>query len=234
MKELLKELPDEAGPLARADKYAGLYYSQSGEDVVLWRMLKSRRDGFYVDVGAHHPRKFSNTWLLHKYRGWRGVNIDATQSSIDAFNAERPNDINVCSAVSAQRGVVQLRVTAGGARNTISDAQAASVTRKGVEITEVRSVTAAPLAEILRERLGPTHVIDLMNVDVEGLDLEALQSNDWTAFRPRILVVEDFAFRETPAATPIFQFLNGQGYALASHVFDTSIYVTTRREPAHG
>ena len=60
-------------------------FSQFGEDLVLLNYLKEPH-GFYVDVGAHHPVQFSNTYLLHR-RGWHGVNIDATEEAIARFPA---------------------------------------------------------------------------------------------------------------------------------------------------
>ena len=53
-------------------------FSQEGEDLLIDRMFDGQSVGFYVDVGAHHPTRFSNTYLLY-LRGWRGINIDATQ-----------------------------------------------------------------------------------------------------------------------------------------------------------
>ncbi len=54
-------------PLQRAraklfDIYAVKSYSQEGEDLILRRIFNDRASGFYVDVGAHHPRRFSNTF----------------------------------------------------------------------------------------------------------------------------------------------------------------------------
>lgn len=224
MKNLGKELKPTLQKKVLSDKYTGLYYGQSGEDTVLWRMLKSKRHGFYVDIGAHHPRKFSNTYLLHRFRQWSGVNIDATQSAIDAFNVERPKDINICSAVSLTCGDVQLRVTSGGARNTISDEQAAAVKANGVDIHEIRTIPSAPLADILNEALPAGRAIDLMNIDVEGKDLEVLESNDWARYRPSVIVIEDLEFRAYPMATPIAAFMRQAGYDMASHLFDTTIY----------
>ena len=54
--------------------YAQRSYAQEGEDLLLERILGKQGKGFYVDVGAHHPVRFSNTFLFYK-RGWRGINI---------------------------------------------------------------------------------------------------------------------------------------------------------------
>ena len=44
-------------------------YSQEGEDLVLQRIFANYKSGFYVDVGAHHPKRFSNTFLFIKKDG---------------------------------------------------------------------------------------------------------------------------------------------------------------------
>ena len=43
-------------------------YSQEGEDVVLLGFYERRKKykGFYVDVGSHHPYRFSNTMAFYK------------------------------------------------------------------------------------------------------------------------------------------------------------------------
>src|SRR5436309_16100262 len=77
-----------------ARTYGNLAYSQEGEDLVLRRIFETQAKGIYVDVGAHHPFRFSNTCLLHK-RGWRGINIDAMPGSMTLFERFRPLDVNL-------------------------------------------------------------------------------------------------------------------------------------------
>jgi len=74
---------------------AAVSFAQEGEDRVLYRMFQGRfgRPGFYVDVGAHHPTRFSNTYLFYRM-GWRGINLDAMPGSMAAFARARPRDIN--------------------------------------------------------------------------------------------------------------------------------------------
>src|SRR5579871_3958647 len=74
-------------------------FSQEGEDLIVGRLFEGQKSGFFVDVGAHHPFRFSNTWLLYR-RGWRGINIDGTPGSMEAFRQWRPRDINLECLVS--------------------------------------------------------------------------------------------------------------------------------------
>ena len=76
------------------EKQIDVFYSQQGEDIILHRMFEWQEQGFYIDVGAHHPTRFSNTYKFYK-RGWTGINVDAMPGSMTAFNRLRPKDINI-------------------------------------------------------------------------------------------------------------------------------------------
>ena len=55
--------------------------------------------GRFIDVGAFHPFKLSNTMLLSQL-GWRGINIDCDPVKIARFERLRPRDQNICAAVA--------------------------------------------------------------------------------------------------------------------------------------
>jgi len=63
--------------------------------------------GTYVDLGAFHPIKYSNTCLLFN-NGWSGTNMDLNQTAIDYFNLVRPKDNNVCCAISNKEDKVKV------------------------------------------------------------------------------------------------------------------------------
>src|ERR1700726_1466588 len=89
--------------IEKLDPFVNLAYSQDGEDMILRRLFERQKSGFYVDVGAHHPYRFSNTCYFYR-RGWRGINIDPNPEAIAAFRRDRPHDINVCVGVSEEAG----------------------------------------------------------------------------------------------------------------------------------
>ena len=68
----------------KIDPHSARSYSQEGEDMILRRFLAGQKDGFYVDVGAHHPVRFSNTYYFYK-QGWAGINIEPNPDSLAAF-----------------------------------------------------------------------------------------------------------------------------------------------------
>jgi hypothetical protein len=82
------------------------------------------------------------------------------------------------------------------------------------EVRREIPVPVLPLAEVLARNLPAGQAIDFMSVDVEGHDLSALRSNDWSRFRPRFVVVED---KETDAErSEIVRFMRSQGYGVCA------------------
>ena len=201
-------------------------FSQFGEDLVLQNYL-TEKEGFYVDVGAHHPVQFSNTYLLYR-RGWRGVNIDATEEAIAHFAQARPHDVNLVAAISDQVEEVAFGLFRSPALNRIYAAGSAELEQQKQEqpklwqsMTSSRKLTTRTLAEVLRGAVPPGQRVDFMNVDCEGHDLAVLRSNDWQAFAPRWLAVEDWADTEE---SPIVSFLRERHYRIVATCHLTRIF----------
>jgi len=74
-------------------------YSQFDEDIFLVDFFKEKKNGKFVDLGAFHPMRYNNTYLLYK-TGWSGTNIDLNQTAIDMFNIVRKRDNNKCALIS--------------------------------------------------------------------------------------------------------------------------------------
>jgi FkbM family methyltransferase len=213
-----------------AEPSTRVQFSQFGEDVIIESMLEtfglSKRCGFYVDIGAHHPSYLSNTKLLY-LKGWHGVNIDANESSIALFNRERPRDRNIHCMISNDAEEAEFVSFEDTALNTADPAAISRVTAGGrARIVGTQRMRARRLGEVLAQSVPQGVNIDLMSVDVEGYDLRVLQSNDWEKFAPFFLLVEDpdMSFLLNPK-TKISTFLQPYGYRLISQAFITSIYV---------
>lgn len=189
--------------------------------------------GFYVDVGAHHPVQFSNTYLLHR-RGWRGVNIDATEEAITRFAQARPHDVNLVAAISDQVEEVEFGLFRSPALNRIYATGSSELERQKQEqpklwqsMTGTRKLTTRTLAAVLREAVPVGQKIDFMNIDCEGHDLAVLRSNDWHTYVPQMLAVEDWQDSEE---SPIVAFLREHHYRLVATCQLTRIFQNRRME----
>ena len=92
--------------------------------------------------------------------------------------------------------------------------------------TDKKQIDVRPLREILEENVPAGTAIDLMNIDVEGLDFEVLESNDWDRFSPKILIIEDHTFNpEEPLSSRIVQYLKSKGYKLKANCLISLIFI---------
>ena len=206
------------------DPYIRRSYSQEGEDLVLRKIFKKNQNGFYVDVGAHHPKRFSNTYLLY-LKGWKGINIDATPGSMKIFNKMRPRDINIELGVSSSEGKLDYYLFNEPALNSFSKKLSDKRKENNPNFSKkIVKVDVKPLKEILNVYLK-NYKIDFLNVDVEGMDLDVLQSNDWSKYRPTYILVEILNNNLYEIEKePIFQFLKKQNYVVFAKQVNTVFF----------
>jgi hypothetical protein len=125
-------------------------YSQEGEDILLSRIFKNKKNGFYIDIGAHHPVRFSNTRFFYK-RGWKGINIDACPGSMKAFNLLRRRDINLEIAVGSSGKSPVYHAFEEKALNTFDSAMAEKYVQSGCKKKYEKVIPLVSLKEILGE-----------------------------------------------------------------------------------
>ena len=199
------------------------YFSQSGEDVILNIILRNEREkGIFVDIGAYHPFRFSNTFLLY-LDGWRGVNVDANQGAIDAFNTIRPQDINIRALVSDKVEELEFCRYAEGAFNTanrVSIEGLSKSTNPQTKLVGTDRLTTMTPNQIFDQHVG-SKKFDFLNIDIEGLDRKVLYSIDFSRYRPKAIAIEmdiqDWTSEPTRA------FLANIRYSVHSQCYHTTI-----------
>jgi FkbM family methyltransferase len=200
-------------------------YSQEGEDIVLERIFSNRGDGFFVDVGAHHPMRFSNTYKFYK-KGWRGINIEPNPEGFNLFNKYRPNDININFGVSTQSGFLKYFMFDEPALNTFDE----KVVRQRMRETPFKlvkeiNVKVKELKDILDEYVPKSIQIDFMTIDVEGFDFDVIKSNNWIKYRPNWVLVEQLNLDDIEKLDfEIHNFMKSINYVLFAKTFNTLFY----------
>ena len=199
-------------------------YSQFGEDLVVRTHFGENFDnsiGRFIDVGAFHPFKLSNTMLLSQL-GWRGINIDCDPVKIARFEKLRPFDQNICAAVAeVPRDMVYLeypkgftnRIADSGEKNPLSGCG-----EKPLKATPIRVTT---LTHIIEQSVFRGQHFHYLNVDCEGQDLSVLRGLDFSRYSPDLISAE--AFTKT-AKAELTAFLAGLGYELTDIVHLTLFF----------
>jgi FkbM family methyltransferase len=203
-------------------------YSQEGEDMILRRVFEHKADGFYVDVGAHHPMRFSNTHFFYR-RGWRGINVDARPGSKRVFDRARRRDVNVECGIARQAGVANYYEFNEPALNGFSASLSGQRDgRSDYRIVATHQVQVVTLRELLDAHLPPGQQIDFLSIDVEGLDLDVVLSNDWEKYRPAFVLVEILGTSLGDVIdSPIAQAMAAEGYEIFAKCVNTVFFRKT-------
>lgn len=216
----------------RARRKVNESFAQEGEDLVLSRLFESLHPGqrFYVDVGAHHPFRFSNT--MHFYlAGWRGINIEPNPALSLLFTKYRPRDINLCAGVSDCSGTLKYWKFNEPALNTFDSETMEKILREHREyvLNGSEEIPVFTLAEILDRHMPAGTGIDFLSVDVEGFDLKVLKSNNWPKYRPKVVLFEDRGLTlDGLSSSAGHQYLTSLGYTAYAKTINTLFYVDPR------
>ncbi|WP_205945216.1 FkbM family methyltransferase [Pedobacter hiemivivus] len=199
-------------------------YSQEGEDGILSRVFGNRQDGFFVDVGAHHPIRFSNTYKFYE-NGWRGINIDACPGSMEPFNRIRPLDINLEIPVSNLKEKMPFYVFNETALNTFSLELANEYQKKdSYWIDKTVVMETSTLASILDDHLPANQEIDFLSIDAEGFDFQILISNNWTKYKPKVVLIEcDLSIAEF-MDSDLYRFMEKEQYEFFAKTVKTVFF----------
>ena len=161
-------------------------YGLNGEDVILWRALKTVENGFYIDVGAADPKRYSVTQAFYE-RGWNGINIEPTAGHFAKLASERTRDHNVNALIGTGPAEAAFYEFDSLDLSTMSPEIAQRHIDAGIEY-RVRTVPVIRLADVCAFRgAEPIHFI---KIDVEGAERDVLLSMDFKTYRPWIVVVE--------------------------------------------
>ena len=191
------------------------HFAEFAEDVMVSRIFKNLKKGFYVDVGAYHPFKGSLTFNLYN-KGWKGMNLDLSKTSIDLFNIARPKDININAAISDFNGD-----TFYYENSPIN--QQNSLFNEGRDQKKIK-IKSYELSKLLNFK--QIDKVDFINIDTEGNELNVLKGIDFNKYKPVLITIEDNSFDlENKNKKEKISFLNEKGYKLINIVGVTMFFV---------
>lgn len=213
------------------DGYAIKSYSQEGEDMILYRIFERQRTGFYIDIGAYHPKKYSNTYFFYK-RGWRGISIEPNPTVIKLFKKYRAGDTNLEMGVSDQEGELTYFMFDEPALNSFDkDLSEERVSNTNYRMIGRKKVKVNRLDAILAKHLPKNIAIDFMSIDAEEYDLNIIKSNDWDIYRPKCLLVESLESSLSGIFDcPLHHYIIDHNYELFAKTFNSLFYIDKLKE----
>jgi len=205
-------------------------YGQQGEDLVIMQALemlgipKPR----YLDVGAFHPTIGSNTYLAY-LSGGSGVLVEPNPPMAQMIAEVRPRDIVINAGVGtseAEKADYYL-MRDRPQLNTFSKAQVERYVADGGQLERTIEMRLVSMDDLLKEHFAEG--IDLLSVDVEGLDHEVLQSMSPDGPRPAVICVETSVYGSTALVPETIALLRERGYAARGGSMINTVFVDLER-----
>jgi FkbM family methyltransferase len=202
-------------------------YSQCGEDVIIDFIFKHKNINSpnYLDIGANDARKLNNTYFFYA-TGSKGVLVEPNIAMKNSIVRYRPNDVFInCGVGIGEESLLDYYRMDWHEFNTFSkeNAYATQEYYKGKNnIKDIIKLKLIPIDKILMEYFS--NGLDLLSLDVEGLDFQILKSINYDLYSPKVICVETTIAGDY-GGDEILDLLISKGYKLYSKTPINSIFV---------
>ncbi len=205
-------------------------YSQAGEDLIVQYFFDSLKIArpTYLEIGTNQPLLCNNTYHFYS-KGCYGVCIEPDKNMVDLIKRKRPRDIILNIGIGLneiQDATFYLFPNLYNGWSTFSKEEA--LIRKNetnIDFT-IESVPLKSINTIMDEYFKPHP--NFISIDVEGLDLEILQSLDFDKYKPEVICVETITFgyldNTEEKITGISEFMHTKGYITYADTHINTIY----------
>ena len=160
------------------------FHSQFGEDRYIVENIEFLQKGVFIDIGAGHPTYLSNSYFFEK-NGWKCLCIDADINQIELLKKER---LNVeWAAISLQEGEISFNQSfLPELSSTLQKDKYGGLIK--IPFRDSVRVPAFRLETLLNKyNIG---TIDILDIDVEGTELEVWKSFDYEKHKPKVVIIE--------------------------------------------
>ena len=207
------------------------HFGQYAEDALVRKLFDFKhRKGNYIDLGAYHPFRFSNTaffWM----RDWQGINVDANPKTIELFKKTRKKDLNLWAAVITQQefdsGTKHINLMLPEKSDRYGLSAIGTVSKEQAEQNGMKTLVSVPTTTI-NNIFKKNHIVklDFLNIDLEGYDEKVILDFDFKFCKPKIIAIEIFSKSvcETTANLTVAH-IKKQGYRLHAVAGYTAIFV---------
>jgi FkbM family methyltransferase len=163
--------------------------SQIGQDLFVLYQTKCKREGYFVEFGATDGLGLSNTYLLEKEFGWKGILAEPAHIWHKDLHSNRSAHIETRCVWTTSNQKISFNETDSPMASTIpqfNDHDMHGETRKVGKLYEVETIS---LNDLLEKYSAPV-IMDYLSIDTEGSELDILSSFNFDKYRFRVITVE--------------------------------------------
>ena len=163
--------------------------AQLRQDIIALIMSGKKNNGYFVEFGAFDGRTLSNTWMLEKKYGWKGILSEPILKLHQEIRKEREAILETRCVWATTGQQVEFCETAKGELSTISQYVTEDQHRVSRNITRKYNVSTISLTDMLAAYSAPRFV-DYLSIDTEGSELEILKAFDFSEYSFGFISIE--------------------------------------------
>lgn len=182
--------------------------SQLRQDLFVLSQLVFKKDGYFVEFGATNGITFSNTYLLEKEFGWKGVLAEPARNWHKELVKNRSCSVDKRCVWKESGSMINFREVGIGELSTIDNFSNSDVHAKARLSSKKYSVETVSLNDLLKYHNAPS-VIDYLSIDTEGSEYEILAALDFSKFSFRVITCEH---NYTETKEKVHNLLSAHGY----------------------
>jgi FkbM family methyltransferase len=180
----IRDVPGRTGILAEKKRY-----SLFDEELIIRDFFQDRRGGVFLDVGCAWPIDANNTFYLEKHLGWTGIGVDALSDYAEEWNKVRPGARFFSYLVTDRSDGTGTFFKSPNLGLSSTDRNSASGKNFGETMEPEKIEIPMITLNDLLDQAG-IEKIDLLSMDIEGHEPEALAGFDIERFQPELVVIE--------------------------------------------
>jgi FkbM family methyltransferase len=214
-----------------AEMYADLSFpGQAGQDLLAYLYFRGRRSGFFLDIGAHDGRTYSNSYIFERL-GWRGACVEPLPGVFDQLRHNRRCDCYqaaLAGSSSPRAGFIHAVGvdTLSGLESEMAEGHEDWIVQEGgrPERITVRTMTFSELMD----RYPQVRTIDFLSLDVEGAEMSILRTIDFEKYDFGLIAVECIEEKAGEGAE-LRAFMAARGYGVLADLGLDLIFVPQSR-----
>lgn len=174
-------------------KYMSLSSSQLRQDLFVLNQLNFKKKGFFVEFGAADGIHYSNTLLLEKKFGWKGILAEPGRIYYKKLQSNRKCHIEKKIIWKDSKSELLFNETADPYASTINDFSFLDINKLSrVKSNSKYKIKTISLLDLLKKYNAPK-IIDYISIDTEGSEFDILNSFNFKKYRFRIITCEVFS-----------------------------------------
>ncbi len=186
---LIRNATDEEALFVRDLVSGANSCAQLRQDLWVLHETRRKRNGYFVEFGATDGARLSNTYLLEREFGWRGILAEPNPAWHADLARNRRADIDFRCVFHATGERIKFAATRYRELGTILGFESSDGHREARREHSIIEVETVSLDDLLGQHGAPRD-IDYISVDTEGSELEILEHFDFTRWNVTLFSVE--------------------------------------------